>query len=38
MRYITLFLMILFPVLAAGQVSFDKHFTDKVLRFDYMLA
>ena len=30
--------MILFPVLAAGQESFDKHFTDKVLRFDYMLA
>jgi hypothetical protein len=23
---------------AAGQISFDKYFTDKVLRFDYMLA
>ncbi len=38
MKFITTFFVILSTVAATGQVSFDKYFTDKVLRFDFMFA
>jgi hypothetical protein len=38
MRRIVLLLFSFITALASAQVSFDKYFTDKVLRFDYMLA
>jgi hypothetical protein len=38
MRRIVLLLLSFITAFASAQVSFDKYFTDKVLRFDYMLA
>jgi hypothetical protein len=38
MRRIVLLLFSFITAFASAQVSFDKYFTDKVLRFDYMLA
>lgn len=38
MRSIAIFIMTFLPVLLSAQISFDKYFTDKVLRIDYMLA
>jgi hypothetical protein len=38
MRTFALLLLACFFTAAAGQSTFDKYFTDKVLRFDYMLA
>jgi len=38
MRTLTFILLILISGIATAQNSFDNYFTDKVLRFDYMLA
>lgn len=38
MRTFTLFLLTLVSAVSMAQNNFDKYFTDKVLRFDYMLA
>jgi hypothetical protein len=38
MRISALVLFICFSAAVRGQSNFDKYFTDKVLRFDYMLA
>ncbi|HBE40501.1 MAG TPA: peptidase [Bacteroidales bacterium] len=38
MRFITVLFMAMLTVMVTAQSSFDKYFTDKVLRFDYMLA
>jgi len=38
MRIITLIILTWIPVIAGAQVQFERYFTDKVLRFDYMLA
>lgn len=38
MRKLALICLTLISAVAAGQSSFDKYFTDKVLRFDFMLA
>ena len=32
------FALSLFTLASSGQTSFEKYFTDKVLRFDFMLA
>ncbi|HBC77513.1 MAG TPA: peptidase M64 [Bacteroidales bacterium] len=38
MRNLLASLLILWVLPSAGQSNYDKYFTDKVLRFDYMLA
>ena len=38
MRTIILFILFSFSIASLSQSSFDKYFTDKVLRFDFMLA
>jgi len=38
MRTILVLIIACFPALSVAQGTFDKYFTDKVLRFDYMLA
>ncbi len=38
MRTIAFLLMTIFPVALTAQVSFEKYFTGKVLRFDFMLS
>ena len=38
MRTLTLFLLLSFASALQGQSTFDKYFTGKVLRFDFMLA
>jgi hypothetical protein len=38
MRILIASLLILWVLPSAGQSNYDKYFTDKVLRFDYMLA
>ncbi len=38
MRPILIVLLACYPLISSGQDSFDKYFTDKVLRFDYMFA
>lgn len=38
MRRIALFCLAMLATAASAQSGFDKYFTDKVLRFDYMLA
>jgi hypothetical protein len=38
MRIIALIIIASLPVIATAQVDFDKYFTDKVLRFDFMFA
>jgi hypothetical protein len=38
MRTLIFFAFSLFTLVTSGQTSFEKYFTDKVLRFDFMLA
>ena len=38
MRTLTLFLFLSFTAVSQGQSTFEKYFTGKVLRFDFMLA
>ena len=38
MRTLALFLLFCLTSALPGQINFDKYFTDKVLRFDFMLA
>jgi len=38
MKYISLFVMIMLPLLLSGQVAFDEYFYDKTMRFDFYLA
>ena len=38
MRIKSFIILFLAPFMVTGQVSFDRYFTDKVLRFDYMFA
>ncbi len=38
MRTFMFFALSLFTLASSGQTSFEKYFTDKVLRFDFMLA
>ena len=38
MRTIILFILFINSIPVVSQVSFDRYFTDKVLRFDFMLA
>ena len=38
MRIISCILLILAPLMGKAQISFDRYFSDKVLRFDFMFA
>jgi hypothetical protein len=38
MRVFIAFILMLWPLSSQGQSNFEKYFTDKVLRFDFMLA
>ncbi len=38
MRNLILCLLFLLPLTSSGQTAFDEYFTDKTLRFDFMLA
>jgi hypothetical protein len=38
MRTVMSFALILCTLSSSGQISFEKYFTDKVLRFDFMMA
>ena len=38
MRILLAFILILWTLSSSGQTNFEKYFTDKVLRFDFMLA
>jgi hypothetical protein len=38
MRLLSAFALICLSLLSSGQINYDKYFTDKVLRFDFMLA
>lgn len=38
MKNVMIFLLVLLPLQLKSQINFDSYFTDKVLRFDFMLA
>ncbi len=38
MRNLIVCLLFLLPLTSSGQTAFDEYFTDKTLRFDFMLA